>query len=139
MPTSADPILVDTSVAIPLLDYGDPDRDRLRAALAGRPMGLAGHAAFETYSVLTRRPSPRRVSARAAAFLVEQVFPETRWLGPAASAELVGELAAHGVDGGSVYDALVGATAREHGLTLATRDRRAERTYRLLEVDFLLL
>jgi predicted nucleic acid-binding protein len=34
-----------------------------------------------------------------------------------------------------VYDALVGATAVEHGLKLATRDQRALVTYRALQVD----
>jgi predicted nucleic acid-binding protein len=33
-----------------------------------------------------------------------------------------------------VYDALVGAAAREQGLALATRDRRALDTYRALDV-----
>lgn len=39
-----------------------------------------------------------------------------------------------GISGGTVYDALVGATAVEHGLKLVTRDRRALETYRALEV-----
>lgn len=33
-----------------------------------------------------------------------------------------------------MYDALVGATALEHGLTLISRDRRAAETYRALGV-----
>ncbi len=44
------------------------------------------------------------------------------------------ELRTLGIGGGAVYDALVGATAREHGLTLMTRDRRALETYRALDV-----
>jgi predicted nucleic acid-binding protein len=40
-----------------------------------------------------------------------------------------------GIAGGSVYDALVGATAIEHRIKLATRDRRALATYRALQVD----
>jgi predicted nucleic acid-binding protein len=39
----------------------------------------------------------------------------------------------------SVYDALVGATAKEHGLALATRDRRALDTYRALDVELELI
>jgi predicted nucleic acid-binding protein len=38
-----------------------------------------------------------------------------------------------------VYDALVGAAAREHGVKLATRDRRALETYRALEAQVELL
>jgi len=30
----------------------------------------------------------------------------------------------------------MGAAAAEHGITLATRDRRAAETYRALDVDF---
>jgi predicted nucleic acid-binding protein len=51
-----------------------------------------------------------------------------------AAADVVSELPAAGIAGGAVYDALVGATAREHGLALATRDRRALDTYRALDV-----
>ncbi len=139
MPTSPDVILVDTSVAVPLLDAGDPDGALLRAALSGRTLGLSGHASFETYSVLTRRPAPFRVSARAAARLIEHNFPATRYLSSGVAGGLIAEFGPLGIDGGAVYDALVGAAAREHGLVLATRDTRAERTYRLLDVDFQLL
>jgi hypothetical protein len=38
------------------------------------------------------------------------------------------------VEGSAVYDALVGLTAAESGLTLRTRDVRAARTYRRLGV-----
>ncbi|MEO8968055.1 MAG: hypothetical protein ABI355_10595 [Solirubrobacteraceae bacterium] len=44
-----------------------------------------------------------------------------------------------GVAGGAVYDALVGAAAREHDLPLVTRDQRAAETYRALAVRFELL
>ena len=44
-----------------------------------------------------------------------------------------------GIAGGAVYDTLVAAAAAEHGITLATRDRRAAETYRALDVDFELI
>ena len=44
-----------------------------------------------------------------------------------------------GIAGGAVYDALVAATAAEHGITLATRDRRAAETYHDLDIDFELI
>jgi predicted nucleic acid-binding protein len=47
---------------------------------------------------------------------------------------LLAELHAAGIAGGAVYDALVGATAAEHDLVLATRDRRALDIYRRLDV-----
>jgi predicted nucleic acid-binding protein len=61
-------------------------------------------------------------------------FPHSRFLGAKAAAALLAELNALGIAGSAVYDALVGATAKEHGFTLATRDRRALETYRVLEV-----
>ena len=45
------------------------------------------------------------------------------------------DLAARGTTGGSVDDALVGAAAAMHRVALATRDRRALETYRMLDVD----
>lgn len=44
-----------------------------------------------------------------------------------------------GLAGGAVYDALVGYTAKVHGIVLATRDGRAADTYRALGVAYELL
>ncbi len=57
----------------------------------------------------------------------------------AKGADLLVELPRMGIAGGAVYDALVGAAAREHDLVLATRDRRALDTYRALDVRLELL
>jgi hypothetical protein len=99
-------------------------------ALGHRRAGLAGHAAIETFSVLTRLPGPGRVSPSVVGRLIAASFPETRFLSAKSSAALLGELATRGVAGGLVYDALVGAPALEHEFTLDTRDRRALSTYR---------
>ena len=45
-------------------------------------------------------------------------------------------LAALDIVGGSVYAALVGQACVTNGRALLTRDRRAERTYRSLEVQY---
>jgi len=133
------PTLVDTSVAIALLVADHEDHAATRQALHGRPLGLAGHAAFETFSVLTRLPSPARRSPATVAHLLATNFPESRYL-PAGSAQaLLGRLGEAGIAGGSVYDALVGAVAVEHGLVLASRDSRAVSTYRALDVRLELL
>lgn len=71
--------------------------------------------------------------------LLAQNFPMTRFLSEHAAAELLTRLGTLGVAGGAVYDALVGAAAVEHGLTLLTRDRRAADTYRRVDVKFTLL
>jgi hypothetical protein len=90
---SAPDLLVDTSVAV-ALTLADHDHHReVVHALRDRRLGLAGHAAFETFSVLTWLPPPARRT-------------------PA---------------------------AKEHGVTLCSRDRRALETYQRLDVAVELL
>jgi predicted nucleic acid-binding protein len=74
-------------------------------------------------------------SARRDRVLLADNFPHTKFLGPEAAGRLLGDLQAQGIAGGGVYDALVAATAAEHRLALATRDRRALGTYRRLGVE----
>ncbi|PLS75454.1 MAG: VapC toxin family PIN domain ribonuclease [Actinobacteria bacterium] len=128
-------LLVDTSVAVALLVTDHEHHAATSDALAGRRLGLAGHAAFETFSVLTRLPPPARRTPAAVARLLASNFSQSRFLGEDAAGKLLARLAAEGIAGGSVYDALVGAAASEHGLTLASRDRRARDTYRALNVS----
>lgn len=128
-------VLVDTSVAVALVTADHDHHENAFQALRGRTLGLAGHAAFETFSVLTRLPPPARRTPATVAQLLAKTFPETKFLGPRAAASLVTVLGSAGIAGGSVYDALIGAAANEHRLTLVTRDRRALEVYRTLEVD----
>lgn len=141
MPGSAErpDLLVDTSVAVALSVVDHDHHEETFLALADRRLGLAGHAAFETFSVLTRLPPPDRRTPGAVARVLSANFPHTRFLDADATAELLARLHLAGIAGGAVYDALVGATAVEHGLSLATRDRRALETYRALEVNVELL
>jgi predicted nucleic acid-binding protein len=132
---SAADVLADTSVAIALV-VADHDHHRATVeAIGGRRAGLAGHAAFETYSVLTRLPAPLRRTPQAIDRLLSTSFSGSHFLSPAGANELFRRLAQLGIAGASVYDALVGAAATEHKITLATRDRRAMDVYRALEVD----
>jgi predicted nucleic acid-binding protein len=127
-------LLVDTSVAVALTVADHEHHETTFAALGNRRLGLAGHAAFETFSVLTRLPTPARRAPAIVARLLAGSFPHTRFLGAQAAASLLAKLASSGIAGGAVYDALVGACASEHGLVLATRDQRALEIYRALEV-----
>jgi predicted nucleic acid-binding protein len=136
--TSAD-VLLDTSVAVPFLLRGHPAHAGIRAAVAGKRIGLAGHAEFETFSVITRLPEPLRMSPPEARRMLHQNFPRTRHLSSERAAEFLAVCADSGVAGGAVYDALVAATAIEHGRLLATRDRRALITYAALGVEVLVL
>ena len=132
-------LLVDTSVAVALTVADHRDHEATFEALADRRLGLAGHAAFEAFSVLTRLPAPARRTPATVARLLAANFPHTRFLGEEAAAALLADLQSKGIAGGSVYDALVGAAAAQHGLPLATRDRRAVATYQTLDVEIELL
>jgi predicted nucleic acid-binding protein len=128
-------LLVDTSVAIALLVVDHEHHSETFDALERLELGLSGHAAFETFSVLTRLPLPARRTPTAARKLLDTNFPHTKFLSPQAAAKLLAEFASANIAGGSVYDALVGAAAREHGIRLASRDGRALEIYRALGVD----
>jgi predicted nucleic acid-binding protein len=132
-------LLVDTSVAVALSVADHSHHQASWRNLGDRSLGLAGHAAFETFSVLTRLPPPARRTPRVVAHLLAVNFPYSRFLGPDATASLLAELPRIGIAGGAVYDALVAASANEHRLPLATRDQRAVDTYRLLGVRFELM
>lgn len=141
MPTSgrAPDILVDTSVAVSLCVADHESHDHVSAALEGRRLGLAGHAAFESFSVLTRLPPPARRPPALVARLLRENFPASRFLSPDSASELLARFGEGEIGGGTVYDALVGATAIEHRRPLATLDRRALDIYRVLGVEVELL
>lgn len=141
MPTSDEPpeLLIDTSVAVALVVAGHEHHQATRKAVGDRRCGLSGHAAFETFSVLTRMPPPNRRTPHAVARLLAHNFPGSRFLSAEGTRRLHARLAQLGIAGGAVYDALIAATAAEHGMTLATRDRRAAETYRALDIKFELI
>lgn len=137
MPTSAD-LLLDTSAAIALVHDRNPAHERLLELTRDRVIGLAGHAAFETYSVLTRMPGTARVSPERARQIIERSFPVSAPLSPAAARSAITTFADAGIAGGSIYDGLVGLAARDAAVPLLTCDRRAMGTYAALRVDVLL-
>jgi toxin FitB len=136
LPTSDDAVLLDTSVALAWVDRDHQFHSAVDARLAGHRLGLAGHAAFETYSVLTRQQPPKRLAAAAADRLIATEFPATRPLLLEPVSGLLAQFAAAGVAGGAVYDGLIGTAAREAGLLLVSCDVRATAIYRALGVEF---
>lgn len=140
MPTSAKPAAqrwaVDTSVAVAAVDASHTAHEVCRKVVVERRPGLAGHAAFETYSVLTRMPGELAVDSSTALTLLDRVFPVVHWLDPGAVHPLLARLGQVGIVGGAVYDALVGEAARINDCTLLTRDLRARRTYDILGVTY---
>lgn len=85
-------LLVDTSVAVALTVAGHEQHEATFDALRGRQLGLAGHAAFETFSVLTRLPPPVRRTPATVARLLAADFPHTKFLGARAAGALLVEL-----------------------------------------------
>jgi toxin FitB len=86
--------------------------------------------------VLTRLSAPQRRTPEAVRRLLAANFPGSRFLSAEGAARLLATLSPLRIAGGAVHDALVAAAAAEHGLRLATRDRRAADTYRAIGVDF---
>jgi predicted nucleic acid-binding protein len=127
--------LLDTSTAVALIVEDHEAHVATLAAVQGRRLGLAGHAWFETYSVLTRLPAGLRRSPADALRLLAHNFPASGFLGETPAADLGGELARLGISGGAVYDALVGAAARHHRLPLVSTDTRARPVYEALGVE----
>lgn len=124
-------IAADASVAVALLSSWHPAHAPARAAVANdSERTLPGHAAFETVAVLSRLPDRYRIAATVAHAALERAFP-AQWLtldGDGVRESLRKAVAA-GIRGGAVYDALIAATAREHGATLLSADRRALPAY----------
>jgi hypothetical protein len=94
------PTLVDTSVAVALAVADHNHHLETVRQLRGRTLGLAGHAAFETFSVLTRLPSPVRKTPATVTHLLLANFPETRFLGAQAAAALLADLQRMEIAGG---------------------------------------
>jgi len=130
---------VDTSVAVPLLLRAHPEHAAVAAWADGKQLSLAGHAAIETYSVLTRLPAGARASSDDVVRVMDDSFAEVLVLPASLARTAHRQFARYGIAGGAAYDALVGLAAKENGLTLATRDTRALGTYEAVGVPILVL
>ena len=129
-------IAPDSSVLIPALATSYEGHERCFAALAGRSPRLISHVAFETTSVLSRMPEGLRMTPVTVRDALDNDFPDS-WLaldGNGQRACLRSAVDA-GLRGGALYDALIAATAREHGATLLSADRRAREAYEAVGVD----
>ena len=139
MPTSGEVFLLDTSVALAWVDRDHEFHPAVDTRLAGHRLGLAGHAAIETYSVLTRQQPPKRLAASTAQRLIAAEFPATRPLLSESVSGLLAQFAAAGVAGGAVSDGLIATAAKDAALLLVSCDARAAVTYRALGVAFELI
>ncbi len=92
--------------------------------------GSSNHCALETYSVLTRLPAPHRARGEVVHEFLKARFPQPFLrLSAGAYRNSLSSLPDRGVSGGAAYDALVAATAPDHGADLVSCDRRAAVIY----------
>lgn len=124
-----DVALLDTSVAVALLVEDHEAHGACRRALKGQQLGLAGHAMFETMSVLSRLPGANRRPIAPIHEALVRSFPHTAQLSAEGAQQAARVMAERGIGGGAIYDALVAAVAEQHSLVLVTRDGRAVGTY----------
>lgn len=129
-------IAVDSSVVVAAFASWHEANRSATAVLARKPR-VPAHVLAETYSVLTRLPSPHRApSLVVTAFLAQRFQQPALTLPAGAWLRLLGLAAEVGISGGAVYDALIGATAHHAGATLLTRDRRATTAYEKLRISY---
>lgn len=129
-------IAPDSSVLIPALAASYEGHERCFAALAGRSPRLISHVAFETTSVLSRMPEGLRMAPVTVCDALDRDFPNS-WLVLDADGQraCLRRAVDAGQRGGALYDALIAATAREHGATLLSADRRAREAYEAIGVN----
>jgi predicted nucleic acid-binding protein len=129
-------IAPDTSVLIPALAPRYEGHARCAAALAGRSPRLISHVGFEATSVLSRMPEGLRIASGTVRDALDRDFPDS-WLVLDANAQraCLDRAVDAGLRGGALYDALIAATAREHGATLLSADRRAREAYEAIGAD----
>ncbi len=137
MPTKSKNVyaFADTSVAIAVVVADHTHHVSTMAVLGDKRIGLAGHAIYETYSVLTRLPPPNRLTPKAALLAMRHDFELMDYSKPVNASDLLYKCSSLGISGGAIYDALVGCVASDHGIKLVTRDVRAFSTYRALDIE----
>lgn len=132
-------IAVDTSLVVAGFASWHEAHESARSVLSRKPR-LPAHVAIESYSVLTRLPPPHRCEAEIVEEFLRRRFREPLLTLPGdALISLLKSASSTGITGGSIYDALVGATARHAGARLLTRDRRAIPVYESVGVRYELL
>ena len=130
--------LADTSVIVAAAQSWNPANEVAVPALRSCRRAIS-HTLLETYSVLTRSPSPFRIDSSTVhrwlslQFTSEVSLPENSHLTTLAT------LRELGVAGGAAYDGLIALTALHHRATLLTLDRRATSTYSRVGIKFELI
>lgn len=119
----------DTSLVVAAFASWHERHEAARRALDSG-LRLVEHCALETYSVLTRLPAPHRARGEVVREFLRARFsqPFLR-LSAGAYRDSLLSLPERSVSGGAAYDALVAATAADHGAELVSCDHRAAVIY----------
>ena len=127
-------IVPDSSVLIAALASYHAAHEQAVDAVGDTPE-LIVHVAFETSSVLSRMPEGQRMEATVVLDALEREFPKP-WLSLDRDAQrsCLRRAVDAGLRGGALYDALIAATALEHGATLLSADGRAREAYEAIGV-----
>lgn len=129
-------IAPDSSVVIAALAPWHEMHEQARAALGWDEVGLPAHVAYEMTSALSRMPKERRIAPGVVLEALQGTFPQP-WLAldSAGLRDALQRAVEVGVRGGSLYDALIAATAAGHDAEVLSADRRALGTYRAMGVE----
>ncbi|MBU6226202.1 MAG: PIN domain-containing protein [Acidobacteria bacterium] len=130
--------LADTSIIVAAAQSWNPAHEIARKALTGCRRAIS-HTLLETYSVLTRSPSPFRIDAETAHTWLTAQFVGEVSLPVNSHLETLSRLHGLGITGGAIYDGIIALTASSHRATLLTLDKRASTTYVKCGVKFQLL
>lgn len=86
--------------------------------------------------MLSRMPEPYRMMPTVVMEALERIS-NSPWLALDAAGQhsCLRRAVAKGLSGGALYDALIAATAREHGATLLSADRRAREAYEAIGAE----
>lgn len=119
MKTERTDLVLDSSAVVALVSAWHVGHQRVHDLVEGRlrqghRLALAGHSLIEAYSVLTRLPTPYRISASDAHELLRKNFAEAPLLSLKSREywQVLSECAEQGIAGGRVYDALIARTAQ---------------------------
>lgn len=119
----------DTSLVVAAFASWHERHEAARRAL-DRGLRLVEYCALETYSVLTRLPAPHRAPGEVVCEFLKARFPQPFLrLSAGSYRHFLLALPDRAVSGGAAYDALVAATAADHGAELVSCDRRAAVIY----------
>lgn len=130
---------LDTSLVVALFASWHEAHEAARESVPAE-LHLPAHVLLESYSVLTRLPPPHRAPPDVVeSFLRGRFQPRLLTLPSSRHRDLLKSAVEWGITGGSVYDALIAATAEHADAMLLTRDRRAARTYDAVGVSYHLL